>query len=227
MSNVNYPIVSYILLAYNQQDYISQAMGTDYFPRLTSVINDKDSTIDLIRRQTELLVIIGIVPILLVFSLSDVAITVLYSVEFLGAGLLLKMIILSDFFKLLAWPMGFALLAKGKSFLFAGKEVVILSIFLLLVYIFFKEKLFIVGLGYIAMRIVNFFALLIITNNLVGFKYSKTKFLKYGMFALLLIGLFIIHFYNELIAQISALAFACYFGVIAFNNVKSILLNKI
>lgn len=99
-------LTSYVGMVFN-------AMSSDFFPRLTSVINNDSLSRKLVNKQIEITLLVVIPLIVLFYLLGDVIIKLLYSVEFLEVGLILKFGLLSIFFKAIVWPLDYIVLAKG------------------------------------------------------------------------------------------------------------------
>lgn len=110
-------ITNYVGLIFN-------AMGTDYFPRLSAVANNLEQSKQTINQQAEIAVLI-LAPILLVFlTFIDWGIILLYSKQFLGINGLIYWAVLGIFFKAASWAIAFIFLAKGASKLFFINELI-------------------------------------------------------------------------------------------------------
>ncbi|WP_419213944.1 O-antigen translocase [Maribacter sp. X9] len=100
------------------------AMETDYFPRLSAVIQHREKSISLINQQAEIAVLI-LAPVLILFLVFvDWIITILYSAEFIPIREMIYWAALGMFFKVVAWVLGFFFIAKGASKLFFWNEVI-------------------------------------------------------------------------------------------------------
>lgn len=100
------------------------AMGTEYYPRLSSYANDRDSFVNAINQQLELalLLVAPLISFFLIFG--ELAITILYSTKFLGATMMIMWGVFGIFFKVPSWCIGFAFLAKGDSKAFFWNEFI-------------------------------------------------------------------------------------------------------
>lgn len=95
------------------------AMTTDYYPRLSGLADDDSATAALINDQTRVaLWLCGPMCVALI-GLAPVAIYVLFSAEFSAAGEILRWLLVGDVLKVMAWPLGFVLLARhdGRGYL--------------------------------------------------------------------------------------------------------------
>lgn len=113
--------------------FVLGAMATDYYPRLAGCIHDKPTACRLINEQTEIALLLAGPVLLILLALAPWVIHLLYSAEFAPAVGILRWQLLGDIFKILSWPLGFALLAAGagKTFVLtetAGTGVFVLSV---------------------------------------------------------------------------------------------------
>lgn len=109
------------------------AMGTDYFPRLTAVAADHDASRRLVNEQAEVAILLAAPIILGMLTFAPFVVTILYSNAFSETATILRWQILGDIFKVVAWPMGFVMMAQGKGRLFLFAEVFWNTTYLLLV----------------------------------------------------------------------------------------------
>jgi PST family polysaccharide transporter len=98
--------------------FVLQAMGTDYYPRLSAVIGDDAAATRLVNEQSEVALLLA-GPILLMMQASAPwLVQLLFSSEFTGAVDVLRWQILGDVLKIIGWPLGFVILASGSGRLF-------------------------------------------------------------------------------------------------------------
>ncbi len=95
--------------------FLLAAMGADYYPRLTEVINDRAATIRLMNDQVQLGLAIGGPVLLLLIGLAPWVTTLLYSPEFEPAILILQWQTVGNVFKLAGWALGFSIVAAARS----------------------------------------------------------------------------------------------------------------
>ncbi len=147
------------------------AMATDYFPRLSAVINDEIKWKQLVNEQAELVLIILSIVLVLLISTTPLLIRVLLSKEFLAAQDFIFWSVLAIPLKGLVWVVGFVVLAKGDNKLFLTIEV-IANLFVLAFNLIFYKYYGINGLG-ISMLVSYFFSILMMLMVLKS-KYSFT-----------------------------------------------------
>ena len=102
---------------------IFNAMGTDYYPRLSAVSNDSKQAGEVINQQAEITIFI-LAPLLCVFFVFiNWGVVLLYSNSFISITNMMLWAALGMFFKAATWPMGFLFLAKGESKVYFWNEL--------------------------------------------------------------------------------------------------------
>jgi antigen flippase len=102
--------------------FIIGAMGTDFYPRLTAVADDRSAYTRLANEQAEIAVLLALPGVLATIALAPVVIAVFYSSRFEPAIQLLQWQMLGVWLKVCAFPIGFIILAKGAGKLFLMTE---------------------------------------------------------------------------------------------------------
>lgn len=109
-------LTSYVGLIFN-------AMGTDFYPRLTSIQNNKNMVNQLVNDQVEVGLLVATPLLLLFYLLAPNILVWLYSDEFLPVLDILKAGIFAVIVKLVIWPLAFIILAKGENKLYFRQEI--------------------------------------------------------------------------------------------------------
>lgn len=115
--------------------FVLQAMGTDFFPRLTAVANDNKQINRMVNEQTEIGILLALPGLLATLVFTPWIIHLLYSASFAGASELLPWFVLGVFGRVVSWPLAFIQLAKGAARWFAAAETVFSLMHLLLVFL--------------------------------------------------------------------------------------------
>ena len=115
--------------------FVLGAMATDYFPRLTSAIGDRVATTRLVNEQTEVAILLCAPAILALLGFSPWLIPLLYSSDFGPAVEVLRWQLLGDVAKIIAFPMGFVILAMGAGRTFFLLELLTTTVLVLGVFI--------------------------------------------------------------------------------------------
>jgi len=93
--------------------FVLAAMGADYFPRLTSVIHDREAATRLVNEQTEIALLLSAPVFIAMIGLAPWVVHLLYSDAFMPTVEVLRWQILGDILKVASWPLGFVILAAG------------------------------------------------------------------------------------------------------------------
>lgn len=103
--------------------FILQAMGTDFYPRLTAVARDNEAVNRMVNEQTEISLLLTVPGVLATLTFATWVIALFYSDKFEPAGEVLRWQVLGSLGRVLSWPMGFILLAKGSRRMFLMTEI--------------------------------------------------------------------------------------------------------
>jgi antigen flippase len=99
--------------------FILQAMGTDFYPRLTAVARDNLECNRLVNEQAQISLLLAGPGVIATLTIAPLVIAIFYDTTFVGAVEPLRWICLGMILRVIAWPMGFIILAKGaRSILF-------------------------------------------------------------------------------------------------------------
>lgn len=96
-------------------NFVLGAMGADYYPRLTAEARDKTAMTRLVNEQSEIGLLLALPGLLGSLVLAPWIIQLFYTHDFLGAVELLHWFILGCIGMVISWPLGFVMMALGKS----------------------------------------------------------------------------------------------------------------
>ena len=153
---------------------IFNAMGTDYFPRLSEIANDIIKLRKTVLEQA-IVAILLITPIIVVFlAFAPLIIVILYSNEFSPIVAMVTWGILGMIFKAVSWSMGYMIIAKGDSKVFIktaiGFNTILLSINIIGYHFGGLEG---IGISFFIYYIIHFIAIRIITYYRYDFYFEK------------------------------------------------------
>ncbi|MBC2722682.1 MAG: O-antigen translocase [Desulfosporosinus sp.] len=158
---------------------VLQAMGADYFPRLSAVNNDNAKVVQLVNEQTEVALLVAGPLIVGMLSFMSMIVTVLYSAQFTETVSILHWQLAGTFLKVISWPIGFIILAKARGGIFVFTELCWNAIYLCLVYFGWKAlRLEMTGVAFLISYLICLVIVYVITYKICGFRWSK-KCLKY------------------------------------------------
>jgi len=155
--------------------FILSAMGADFYPRLTAVSSDHSAVNQLVNEQTEIGILLALPGLLGTLAFAPWIMVLFYSSEFVSGASLLPVVVLGIFGRIISWPMGFILLAKGSSKWYIFSEtcanVVHVALIVILLPIF--------GLWGIALALPLMYAfytvlMCTITHRLTGFVWNRS-----------------------------------------------------
>ena len=153
---------------------IFNAMGTDYFPRLSEIANDIKKLRKTVLEQATVAILL-ITPIIVIFlACAPFIIVILYSHEFSPIVAMVTWGILGMIFKAVSWSMGYMIIAKGDSKVFIktaiGFNTILLSINIIGYHFGGLEG---VGISFFIYYIIHFIAIRIITYYRYDFYFEK------------------------------------------------------
>lgn len=155
--------------------FVLGAMGTDYYPRLTAVIHDKETANRLVNEQTEVALLLAGPVFIAMMGLAPWIIELLYSEAFAPAAEILRWQILGDILKIISWPLGFILLASGAGKTFILTESLGTGVFVLGVAL--GLPLFGVaatGMAFLALYLILLPLVWWLGGRLIGFRWSRS-----------------------------------------------------
>jgi PST family polysaccharide transporter len=103
--------------------FVLQAMGTDFYPRLTGLAEDHEQMNRLVNEQTQVSLLLAAPGVIATIAFAPLAMEILYSAEFIEAANLLRFMCLGMLLRVIAWPMGFIVLAKSWRVIFIATEI--------------------------------------------------------------------------------------------------------
>jgi len=195
--------------------FVLGAMGVDYLPRLTEVIDDRKRAKQLVSEQTEMALLMAAPILLAMITFAPWLIEIFYTKSFAPAAEILRWQVMGDIFKVIGWPMGFIVLAQGRGDVFIATQLNWNLIYLLCVWFGISEiGLLVVGVAFFVAYVVQVGLIRVVVGRLIGY---TTKSSSLGMFAMLLIcaGVILVigkywAFVALLLGTVFTMLFACY-----------------
>jgi len=189
------------------------AMGMDFYPRLTAVAEDDEACNRMVNEQTEVGVIIATPGILATLTFAPLIIQVFYSANFAPAYEILRWQIMGIFLRVVSWPIGFVLLAKGKGKIFFCTEVLANALHISFVWIgitYFGLE----GTGMAFFSLYVFYTILIhaVVNHVSNFKWTSTNLRLIGIASAVSILTFLI---SRFTTQNIAIVFGTFFTLLS------------
>ena len=160
------------------------AMGQDFYPRLTQVIHRKDEACRLINSQTEIGVVLALPGVVATIVFAPWILHLLYSSEFVPAAGALIWFSIGCFSRIVSFPFGYTLLARGDSFWFAVTETVFVLLHLGLAWAGLRfGGLTGLAVGFSLMYFVYAVSMRLLVGRLLGFSYGREtlRIIVFGM----------------------------------------------
>jgi antigen flippase len=103
--------------------FVLQAMTADFYPRLTASANNHEECNRLVNEQILIGLLLAGPGVLATITLAPFVVTTFYSAGFGAAVPVLRWICIGVLLQVITWPMGFIIVAKGKSSIFFLAEL--------------------------------------------------------------------------------------------------------
>lgn len=171
------------------------AMLSDYYPRLSAVVNNKFLCNQTIRQQANiaLLLLAPIISIFLIFI--QIGILILLSSKFLAVYEMISWAIIGVFFKAACWPISIIFIPKGDSKLFFFNELAAnLYTFILNIIGYHYYGLAGLGISFLLVYVIYFVQVSIIAKRKYEFSYERNFYRIFIFQLLLIVACFVISF---------------------------------
>lgn len=168
--------------------FILQAMGADFYPRLSAVANDHAECNRLVNEQALIGLLIGGPGVVATLTLAPLVISLFYSARFGAAVPVLRWVSLGAILQVVTWPMGFIIIAKARQNLFLLSEFLwtISAIGLAWTCVTWWG-LNGAGIAFFLAYVAHWIIVYPITRRLSGFRWSKEN-KKYGLILLIVVA---------------------------------------
>lgn len=153
--------------------FILQAMGTDFYPRLTAAAKDNAECNRLVNEQAEVSLLLAGPGLLATLTFAPLVIIIQYSTRFEPAVEVLRWICLGMLLRVLTWPIGFIIVAKNAKRLFLATEIASNLLHVGLVWLGVKYfGLPGTGMAFFGMYVLQWLGIYTIVRGLSGFRWS-------------------------------------------------------
>jgi enterobacterial common antigen flippase len=174
---------------------ILQAMGADFYPRLTASANDNPACNRMVNEQARVGMLLAVPGVLATLTCAPLVMALFYTSKFGAAVGILRWICLGATLQVITWPMGFIIVAKGKQNLFFVAELAWALASLGLAWICVRSfGLNGAGIAFFGSYVFHGFLIYPIVRRLSGFRWSPAN-LQTGLLFLSLVGLVFYGFY--------------------------------
>lgn len=156
--------------------FVLQAMGADYYPRLTGVTHAPEQMTKLVNEQTEVGLLLALPGLLATLVFAPWVIHIFYSAEFLPAIELLQWFLFGCLGRVVSWPLGYVILALGKGRWYLLTESTFSLLHLILIYIGLSLYGVVgVAFAFFVMYLVYIVAIFMVCRHLIAFRWSYSS----------------------------------------------------
>jgi antigen flippase len=156
--------------------FILQAMGADFYPRLTASAADNTACNRLVNEQARVGLLLACPGLIATLTFAPVVITLFYSMRFGQAVGVLRWICLGTTLQVITWPMGFIVVAKAKQAIFFATELAWALVSLGLAWVCVRSfGLNGAGIAFFGSYVFYGFLLYPIVHRLSGFRWSTAN----------------------------------------------------
>jgi PST family polysaccharide transporter len=168
--------------------FILQAMGSDFYPRLTAVANDHAECNRLVNEQAQISLLLAGPGVIATLTFAPLVIALFYAATFVGAVEPLRWICLGMALRVVAWPMGYIVLAKNARSIFFWTEVAATVVHVGLAYVLIGPfGLTGATMAFCGLYVWHGMLIYVIARRLTGFRWSAAN-RRTGLLFLPLIG---------------------------------------
>jgi antigen flippase len=115
--------------------FILQAMGADFYPRLTASIKDRATCNRLVNEQALVSLLLAGPGVIATLTFAPLVLAVFYSAAFHDAVNILRWICLGATLQVVTWPLGFIIVAEGRQNVFFVVELAYTVVYLLVAWV--------------------------------------------------------------------------------------------
>jgi antigen flippase len=180
------------------------SMGTDFYPRLTAAAKDNSTCNRLVNEQTQVSILLAGPGVTATLTFAPLVIALFYSSKFQPAVEVLRWVCLGMALRVISWPMGFIILAKGAQSLFFLSELAWTVVYIALAWICVSAfGLGGAGIAFFGSYIFHVFMIYLIVHHLSGFRWSGAN-IKTGSLFLSILGFVFCGFFE--LSEVLAIA---------------------
>ncbi|HOI91868.1 MAG TPA: O-antigen translocase [Candidatus Rifleibacterium sp.] len=206
-------------------NFVLQAMGTDYYPRLVAASVDTKAFNDEVNTQLEIGILLSLPALLLTILFAPLGIKLLYTGQFDAAIPILRWSVFGIFGRVVSWPLGFTILALGRGKLFFVVELAANLLHLALMY-FCPQYWGLpgTGLGFAFLYLCYFFLLLPIGHIIAKTRITlqNVKLILSALTLLIACSIFSTFFPENMISYVVSISFLTLATLKVYNRLSAL-----
>jgi len=157
-------------------NFVLSAMGTDYYPRLIAVATDKKKIAVEVNTQTEIGLLLAVPGLAATLIFSPIIIDIFYTNRFEGAADILRWLVFGIFGQIIIWPLGFVVLAMGRSKVTLWAEALNDIVYISLIWLCIKQwGLSGAGIAFALLYVFAITSFLIITKTIADTSWTGSN----------------------------------------------------
>jgi enterobacterial common antigen flippase len=153
--------------------FITQAMGADFYPRLTAIASDHQECNRLVNEQAEVGLLLAAPGVIATLTFAPLVIWLFYASTFAPAVEILRWICLGMMLRVASWPMAYMLIARGERKVYFWTELLANGLFIYLIWAgltLFGLKGS--GIAFFALYAAYWTGIYLVVRRLSGFRWS-------------------------------------------------------
>ena len=156
--------------------FILQAMGTDFYPRLTAVAQDSEECNRLVNEQAQVSILLAGPGLLATLTAAPLVMMLFYTPEFLAGVQVLQWICLGMMLRIVAWPMGFIIVARDARRIFFWTEVAATVVHVGLAWLLVRSiGLTGAGMAFFGLYVWHTLLVYVVVRKMTGFRWSARE----------------------------------------------------
>jgi PST family polysaccharide transporter len=156
--------------------FILQAMGADFYPRLTAIASDNTECNRVVNEQAHVSMLLAGPGVIATLTFAPLVIAFFYTPKFEGAVEILRWLCLGMTLRVISWPLGFIIVAKNVQNLLIFSELAWTVVYLGLAWACVSSfGLKGAGIAFFGSYIFHVLMVYVIVRRLSGFRWSTTN----------------------------------------------------
>ncbi|RYE85191.1 MAG: O-antigen translocase, partial [Hyphomicrobiales bacterium] len=198
--------------------FILQSMAADFYPRLSAVGHDNEACNRMVNEQARVSILLAGPGLLATLALLPVVIAVFYSEHFVDAVPLLRWLCMGMFLRVVAWPMGFIILAKGDQKMFFWTEVAATVVHVGLAWLLLRTVGLVgAGVAFVGLYVWHGLLIYVLVRRMSGFRWTRDNLVLAGLFAgltgMVLLAVELLPFWPGLGVALVGTAVGCWYSL--------------
>lgn len=187
-------------LSFIYMGFVLDAMSKDYYPHLTEHSSDRKKATQLMREQINVAVVLLGPLIVASIGFAPLLVELLYASTFRDAVPVIQWMGLGNLLKLVSWPLGFIVLAQGRSRLYFVLEMIWYATFVGLSWVLLDSLgLIAIGVAFTVAYALHLMVLYLVGHSLTAFQFDQTNWVTLLIYGGIATAIFIVANVNAIL----------------------------